>query len=325
MGAERRRWSARSLLRLLGPALLIIVLWRMRDRGAVLDAFEGAALWPLAGAVLLNAAVIHLKVVRWRVMLSVQGIRYSLARSYAAFLSSLYLAMVTPAHLGDALRIQYLRHDADVPYSEGLATVVMDRLCDLYVLAAVATLGIARYSSVLVDELAVVAWLAVGLSLLAPLILLVPGLADRFGAYVYRRFARSEGDGQASYERFLKALRSQVGRALVWTLSLTVLAFGVNYVQGWLLAQSLHIAMPFVDVVCLMAMANLLGLMPVSVSGVGVREAFFMVVFPVLGLAPHAGVSFGLLVFASVYFVNIIVGFVAWQLAPPPTGSSSAR
>jgi len=53
-----------------------------------------------------------------------------------------------------------------------------------------------------------------------------------------------------------------------------------------------------------------------------VRETLFMVVFPMLGYAAASGVSFGLLVFGTIYLVNIVVGAIAWQLAPPPGGSA---
>jgi hypothetical protein len=310
---------------LLGPAILGVLLWRMKDRAAVLDTLRTAELGGVALALLLNAVVIHLKIVRWRTMLHARGIRYGWGRSYAAFLSALYLGLVTPGHVGDALRIQYLRHDANVPYAEGLATVVMDRLCDLYVLATVAAYGIARYGPALAGELAVVAWVAVVGALLAPLVLLVPGLADRFVGAVYRRLGRAEGTPDG-YRRFVVGLRAQVGRPLLWTLPLTVLAFGVNYVQGWLLAGALGLPLALVDVACLLAIANLVALVPISVSGLGVREAMFMAIFPLLGLTAAGGVSFGLAVFGTVYLFNIVVGIAAWQVAPPPTGAQgSAR
>jgi glycosyltransferase 2 family protein len=318
-----RRLKASLLLRLAGPVLLAVLLWRMRDREAVLTTLGSASLLPVAGAVALNALVIHLKVARWRVMLAVRGFRYGWRRSYAAFLSALYLGMVTPGHVGDALRIQYLRHDLDMSYAEGLATVVMDRLCDLYVLAAFASVGIARYGAALGGKLGLATWAVVALAVLAPLLLLVPGLSERLVGWAYRRLRGDRADGPGAYGRFVLALRAQVGRALLATLPLTVAAFAVNYLQGWLLSRGLGVGLPIFDVVCLLSIASLLALLPISISGVGVRETLFMVVFPVLGYSAASGVSFGLAVFGSMYLVNIAVGLVAWQLAPPPTEASA--
>ena len=64
--------------------------------------------------------------------------------------------------------------------------------------------------------------------------------------------------------------------------------------------------------------------MPVSVSGVGVREAFLSLVFPALGLAAAHGVAYGLVVFAVIYLTTVLIGFIAWQVAPPPFGTDES-
>lgn len=312
-----RKSALRAALRLLGPALLVVVILRIPDRGAMLAALAAAAPLPLLLAVLLNALNFYLKVLRWQAFLRTRGFRYGTGRAFAAYMSSVYVGMLTPGRVGDVLRIQYLRSDLGVSYAEGLATIVMDRLCDLYVLAAFVAFGIVRYSPVIVGELAYVTWGGVAAIAVAPLLLLVPGLAERLMRGVYDRLTRGRAEG--GLDRFLAAVRANIGRPLLVTLPLTALAFGINYVQGWLIGRSLGMSLSLVDATCLLAIASLLGLLPISISGVGVRELFFSLVFPLLGLSPGAGVGFGLLVFAVLYLINIGAGFLSWQLAPPPT------
>jgi uncharacterized membrane protein YbhN (UPF0104 family) len=96
------------------------------------------------------------------------------------------------------------------------------------------------------------------------------------------------------------------------------LSFIVNFVQGYLLSRALHLDIGFFDVTCLLAIANFLGLLPISVSGIGVRELFFSRIFPAIGLLEGQGVSFGLLVFGVIYLSIAIFGFISWQIAPPP-------
>jgi uncharacterized protein (TIRG00374 family) len=307
-----------------GPALLVVVIARMPDRGAVLDAILAASPWPLLLALVLNVVNIHLKVIRWDVLLRTRGIVYPRRRAWASFLTSLYVGILTPGRVGDVLRAQYLKSDLGVPYAEGLASVVMDRLCDLYVLSAFVTVGIVRYGAVVVGELAVVTWAGVAAIVLGPLLLFVPGLGERLMSRVYVRFAPSKDPADLS--RFLEAVRANVGRSLLKTIPLTVATFLVNYVQGWLIARAMGLRMEFLDATCLIAIASLLGLLPVSVSGVGVRELFFSLAFPMLGFRPEAGVTFGLLVFVVIYLVIVGIGFVGWQISPPPSeGPAGAR
>jgi uncharacterized protein (TIRG00374 family) len=314
--SARRRGIARSLLRLLGPALLVLVIVKMPDRAAIGRVLASAALGPLAFATLLNLANIYLKVIRWQVLLRTRDIHYPTRRAFPAFLSSVYIGMLTPGRVGDVLRVQYLRAELGVPYAEGLASIVMDRLCDLYVLVVFVAVGIVRYSPVIMGRLAGVTWGGVALIIVAPLIFLIPGVAERWIGRIYARLAGERGAG--GFDRFLAALRANVGRPLLTTVPLTAAAFLVNYVQGWIIGRALGLDISFFDAMCLLAIASLLGLLPVSVSGVGVRELFFSLVFPLLGYGPEVGVSFGLLVFFVIYVVNIAIGFVSWQIAPPP-------
>jgi uncharacterized protein (TIRG00374 family) len=304
----------RLLIRLVGPAILVAVIWRLDDKEALWGAIKDARWLLLAAAVLLNLPVVHLKVVRWWGLLAARGYRYSLGRTYAAVLSSLYLGMLTPGRVGDALRIQYVHREIDTPYAEGLGATLMDRFCDLYVLAAVAALGTVHFASVLRSDLAYATWVAVAIALVAPLLLLAKGPTELFGR-VLRRFAER---WHASFDGLLTALRALVRKSLVLALPLTIGAFAINYAQGWLIARAIGIELSYVDVAGLLSATSLLGLMPISISGVGVRELFLALVFPALGFLPAQGVAFGLLVFLCINFATVIAGFIAWQVAPPP-------
>lgn len=309
-----RRRALRLALRLVGPALLVVVLLRIDDPGLFGETLARTAWAPLAGAFALNALVLHLKIERWRILMRSRGYRYPLGRSYVAFLASAALGMVTPGRVGDALRVQYVRHEIDMPYAEGLAVVVMDRLCDMYVLLAFVAVGVTRFARVLSDDLALVSWIGVAAIALGPLVLLVPGLAERLMGRIYARLAR----GREGLDRFLAALRGQVGRVLVVALPLTAVTFAVNYLQGYLISASLGLGISYYDVMCMLAVTSLLSLLPISVAGVGVRESFLAVVFPALALHPAEGVAFGMVVLAVIYLVWVIFGSIAWQLSPPP-------
>lgn len=318
----RSRDLARALLRLLGPALLVVVIVRIPDRAGMLRAIASASIWPLVVASLLNFVNVYLKVIRWQVLLRTRGIEYPTRRAFPAFLSSIYIGMLTPGRVGDVLRVQYLRAERGVSYAEGLASIVMDRLCDLYVLVVFVAVAVVRYSPVIVGRLAYVTWGGVAFIGLAPLLFFVPGVAERSMSRVYARIAGDRGAG--GLERFLAAVRANVGRSLWKTVPLTVAAFLVNYAQGFIIARALGLELSFFDAMCLLAIASLLGLLPFSVSGVGVRELFFALVFPLLGYRPEVGVSFGLLVFVVLYLVSIAIGFVSFQIDPPPAAPADA-
>jgi uncharacterized protein (TIRG00374 family) len=315
--APRRKLS-RLLIRLVGPALLVFVLWRLEGAGAVLAALRPEDAAPIVAAMLLNALNYYFKVLRWDVLLAARGYTYSRLRAWTSFLSSGYVGLMTPGRVGDLLRTQYLRHDLGMPYADGIALLAVDRLCDLYVLLAFAAVGIVFFGAALTGDLALVTWLGVAATALGPLLLFMPGLLRRAAAVIYRKMP-GEPD-IADFDRFLAGLKHQRVHHIVRAVFWTVLAFGINYLQGYMLAQALHIELAVLDVVCLLAVSSLLGLLPVSVSGLGVRELFFSLAFPLLGYSAEAGVIYGLGVFLVIYVAAVAMGFVSWQIAPPPVG-----
>lgn len=305
---------ARHALRWLGPLLLVIVVWQLEDKALLWESIRRANAPLLGVAIAMNAIVIHLKVVRWRALLRARGFPYPLGRTYVAVLSSLYLGMLTPGRVGDALRIQYVRREIETPYAEGIATTLMDRFCDLYVVALVAALGSASLASSIRDDLALAIWSAVAIALGLPLLLFVRASSDRMGGLLRRVSDR----WHASFEDVLRGLRGLIRRSALVGVPLTIAAFAINYVQGWLVAQAMGIDLSYIQVAALISVTSLLGLLPISISGVGVRELFFAVVFPALGLLPAQGVAFGLLVFASINVATVLAGLLAWQISPPP-------
>lgn len=304
----------RLSVRLIGPILLIAVIWRVDDKDALWRTITNGDPILLGGAVILNVPIVHLKVQRWRELLAARGYHYPLGRSYAAVLSSLYLGMLTPGHVGDVLRVQYVWREIDVPYGEGLAVTLMDRFCDLYTLAAVVALGTVHFASALNSELVHLSWAAVAIAALAPSLLLLRGPAELVGRALRRLTER----WHTSFTALLRALRGMIGRAALVAIPLTVASLAIGYAQGWIVARALGLRLSYLDVASLLATTSLLGLMPISISGVGVRELFLAFVFPALGLLAANGVAFGLLVFACNYLAIVLAGFIAWQAAPPP-------
>lgn len=311
----------RHAVRLIGPLLLALVLWKTGDVGALVRLLGRVDALPLLAACALNAANIHLKVERTRLLAGLRGLRYATTAIWKGVLPSLYLGMVTPGRVGDALRIQYMRRDLGTSYAEGLAVVVMDRFCDLYVLVGFVAVGVAHFATVLNGRLGVVTWLGVVATAFLPLVFLIPGPADVALRLLGRKFPVAGGDAGA---RFLEALRGQLKPKLAWAIPLTVAAFLINYLQGWLAARALGLDLGYADVIFMMAITSLLGLLPISMSGAGVRELFLALVFPSLGFAREQGVAFGLLIFAVIYLFCSLAGFVAWQVAPPPFGLDAA-
>ena len=118
-------------MRLIGPALLVVLLLRLPGLDAVLAALTWDDAGLLIAGVLLGVLAYPLKALRWRSLLAARGHRYPLSRSLLSLLSAGYVGHLTPGRVGDVLRVQYLRHDLGMAYPDGLALLLIDRCCDV--------------------------------------------------------------------------------------------------------------------------------------------------------------------------------------------------
>jgi uncharacterized protein (TIRG00374 family) len=318
----RRSLILRWILRLIGPAILAVTLLRLPQPGKLWTLVTSVHVLPLALAIGLNVVPLYLKALRWSLQLRTRGIDYPVRKSFVSLGASLYLGMLTPGRVGDVVRVQYLKHEANVPYAEGLASIVLDRLMDLYVLVGFVSVAVAHYGSKLDERLRVVSWVMVGATIVLPVLFFIPGLAEKVLHAVYRRMSKEASD--SGWPRFLEGVRSAARGAILPCFLLTLASFVLGYFQGWLAARAMDLELSFYECICLVAVQSFMGLLPISVSGVGVREAFYAAVFPTIGFTAEQGTAFGLLVFFVVYVALVAFGAVAWQVRPPPTGSAEA-
>ena len=321
-GAGQRR-LLRIGVRLIGPALLVVVLLQLQDLDAVLAALTWDDAGPLTAGVVLGVLAYPLKALRWRTLLAARGYAYALPRALLSLLSSGYVGHLTPGRVGDLLRLQYLRHDLGMPYQDGLALLMVDRCCDVYVPLTVAVLAACALAPVLTGDLIVVTWLGIVFMAAGPPLLFVPVTA-RWAAALALRVApgRAAGDG---LDRFFAGLRRQRPRHLALAAVFTALALLLHYAQAYTVALALDLRLSPVDIVLLLAISGVLGAVPITIAGLGVRELFFALAFPQLGSTAGAGVIFGLGVFLVVHGPAIAIGFVSWQIAPPPLGEPAPR
>lgn len=314
----RRRRLLRIGVRLIGPFLLLVLLLRLRDLDAVLAALTWSDAGPLTAGLALGVLAYPLKALRWRTLLAARGHRYPLPRALASLLSAGYVGHLTPGRVGDVLRLQYLRHDLGMAYPDGLALLMIDRCCDVYVPLVVAIVAASSLAPVLTGDLLLVTWLGVLFMGAGPPLLFIPATA-RWAATLALRIAPGWAAGEGT-ERFFAGLRQQRPRHLALASALTALALLLHYLQAYTVAVALDLGLSFPDVVGLLAISGVLAAVPITIGGLGVRELFLALAFPLLGGSAGAGVLFGLGVFLATHLPATALGFVSWQLAPPPLG-----
>ncbi|MCP4601787.1 MAG: flippase-like domain-containing protein [Proteobacteria bacterium] len=302
--------------KLLGFLLLGVILWKtdISELGTVL---ANANIELLSAAFCVSLLSIVCKAVRWNWMLATQGFKYPIHRALNVYLSGIYIGLATPGRLGELTRLLYLKRDFKASAGIGLSSVVLDRVFDLYALLAVGLIASIRF--ITVDRFSSFFLIGIAVFVGMPFLLLSPRFGRWFtkkllGHTARKKFGKILSDGT---EDFFDGLGQMLSwRLIPWGI-VTIIAFSFFFWAGHLIASSLGIHIDFIDAALVLGLANLLSLIPITVAGVGTRDAVFVFAFATLALTKAQALAFSALVLAVFILGGGAIGFLCFLIDKP--------
>lgn len=322
--SERISWRRKvPWLRLIGLMLLGLLLWRL-DIATLALIIRDANGHLLVIAAVLNLPMVLCKSLRWQALMLPQRIRYPVSKAYLAYLGSIFIGFLTPGRLGELVRAVHVSQDCRVSTALAFSSVLIDRLFDLYALLLIGSLALLSLTITGVEN-SVLALMGTVLLLTMPLAMLlnerifarIRKFGLRLGRLGVKLFAREEG--------WLLEMRNGVRQLtlswLVGGMGLTAVAYSVFFSQCYLLALALDLPVNVTHVSYAVALGSLVTLLPVSISGLGTREAAIVAYLGAVGVQAEAALGFSLLVFVTFYVVGGVMGAIAWWAKPVPLGT----
>jgi uncharacterized protein (TIRG00374 family) len=254
-------------------------------------------------AVITATVGIVLSAWRWQRVLAAFGTPVPLRALTSHYFAGQFLGNVLPSTIGgDVLRIS--RSAKYIGSSEtAFAAVALERLSGFVALPLLCFVGFAINPSLLESSTAWVALLVSGITLAALGVILVlaahPKAAGRFRNHEnWMRFIGAAHTGVEHLRADPRAAIGVLGTAVVYQLSVVVT---VGFVILTLDADiPVGTALAFVPVV---AMAQVI---PISLSGLGVREGMFVLLLHPLGVSNGQAIGIGLLWYLTMLLVSLL-------------------
>lgn len=302
-------------IRWIGVLLLIVLIWRI-DFSETFALLRKISLPLFVLVIVLNIPQIFIKAYRWRGLLHSQKIPYGIWPAFLSYFGSIFIGLLTPGRLGELIKALHVSQDCNVSKARALSSVLVDRLFDLYALLLVGGAALLSRSRSLGNLIALAESAAV---LILPLVILLNGSLFHW----LEKFASKLGKwGRALFapESWLVELRTAlkelpIGVALQATFW-TVLAYAIFFEQCYLLAQALKVNAGFLQISYAVALGSLVTLIPISISGLGTREATIVAFLGTVGVSPQLSLGFSLLIFVAFYVAGGLLGAIAWQMKP---------
>lgn len=269
----RTATASRWLPRLLGPLLLAVILATV-DLADIATAIGRASPLPIAGAGIAMLPTVPLRSWRWRVLLRAGGTNLAAVEALNAYAFSIVVGAATPGRVGELVKIGYLRHKG-VATSVAIFSVGLDRLFDVVFLVLIGAGALAA----LVDErsaLTVVGTMAAAVAATTAALAYSASaprrqcIARSLTRYLPAKWARRVESMLGELTPLVRTMpRATVAAATL----LTALTWLSTFLAVYLCAMALGFDLPFLVISGVSAIASLVALLPISVLGIGTRDA----------------------------------------------------
>jgi len=250
---------------------------------------------------------------RWRVLAKPLGFQGSILRFARIYFIGMFFNLFFPTSVGgDGIRAWYLDNGTG-RLPKAVVAVLADRVCGLSILLLIACAGAIAYPYALPSEIRWIIWGTAGS--LPACLLLFAALSKWFLAPRWLPLGLSNVQKFAlviqSYRRSPGLLRK--------SLALSIVVQVGNVLLVWLLGMALCLPIPAVYYCIFVPMVSLLTVIPISLNGMGVREAGTALFLQPLGISGEAAICLAVVWFSVCTVASMFGGLIYFTgLYPRP-------
>jgi uncharacterized protein (TIRG00374 family) len=331
--------SGRWWMWLLRLAISIVMVWFLvrKIAGAaftdLLPPWDQVSLPYLAGALVLTALSIVLASARWTQVLHALERTVPFPRLVAHYFAGQFVSNVLPTTIGgDVLRGARLTADTG-DGADSAASLIIERLTGWLVLPLLTIAGLVLSPDVRASGQPATVALAIALGTLAGLVVILY-VADH--ARLGGRFLHGDPNGHRARrrwvdaaQRFLTSVHLGVGRlrrhppAAAGVVGVGIVYQLVLVLAAVAAARALGLDLPPAAMVAVFPVVLMVQVLPIGISGVGIREWALVFFLVPLGVPDERAVGLGILVFLLNLLVSLL-GAPAFARPLPPLATGPA-
>lgn len=276
--------------------IILIILFYKINLYEVISIFSSANIIFLAISMFFVLLLYLIRTYRWEILLNSIGVHRSFVDLFKVLMIGTFYGLFTPGKVGELGRAYHLAEKK----SATISTILVEKLIDIVVLivASILTINIFFYDYKFFKYFI----LACAIGTLAFSLAM---MNKRFISMCAKPLKIKEDDVSLYVYSFLLLLKDR--QAIYKTTLLAIVYYLVAYIFAYFLLLSLNIGS--LGIIAL-PIIILMGNVPVTISGVGVRESVGAACFVMLGMSSAEGLSFSMLLFLSMILLPGIFGYL---------------
>ncbi|MBN1860542.1 MAG: flippase-like domain-containing protein [Candidatus Thermoplasmatota archaeon] len=298
----------KKILPLAGIAILIYILWKF-DIEKILSVFSTLNPLYIILCFLSMPAFLLFLTIEWQLILKRQCIQVSYTYALKNMFIGYFYGFITPGGFGNYLRALYLRDESNAPLPKCISNIITFNTIDTITLFVLSSIGglflIGQYPYL------------VFLSLLCLFTVIV----------VFAFFLRQK----KSKELFSRLLKTQIFQTIQQYITdpidtfyedlptfkdlrlpflVSIVGWIVFFTELYLIAGLFNIHLPFLTLFFILAIAASIAAIPISLYGLGTRDAALVALLSLYNIPPENCISFTLLWFTIFWVTPSIIGVV---------------
>ena len=306
--------SLRTWLKIAVSIVLLAYVIQLADWGEARRTLGNADLRWLVLFVCVLPLTVGTSVWKWSRLLNARGRPVPFGRLYGLYVLGQFYTNVLPSSVGgDVVRGAMVKKDVG-SLRETVGSIAAERLTGMTVLAALGAAAVLSSEGIRGNGLLVA---LAGVSVLAGLVILAVLFATRANAFLPSRFTRVRvvRGVLGRFHRLQETLHGYRSSpmVIVEALGLSALFYGGTMLSTFVACRAVGEPVPFATVLVALPIVHLVGLLPVSLNGIGLKEWAFTTTFAALGVPPTVG-----LIVALLLRVRMIawsgVGYAVWTM-----------
>jgi len=295
--------------------ILFLIILSKANLGEIFQNIKNIKPFYLVLALLMSLPMFINKALCWRYIIKQQGIKYSLKDSFLMYCSGLYLGVVTPGRMGEIAKALYLKKDG---YSMGKSLVgaVLDRLADFIFLLVFLFLGSLFFLTVFKKQILIFVFgtiIAVILFVIFLKIGLVKWLLNKaFKIFIPLKYQKS---WKINFQDFINDLKIYKLKHYIVIFSITIFSWVFYYLQMYILAKGVGLNISLLYLAISATVAGFITLIPISISGIGTRDAALILLFTPFLIPREQVIVFSTLILLMVIW-GTLIGLICWWFKP---------
>ena len=253
--------------------------------------------------------VVILTNIQWQILLKKQRIHVSFFYSLKNIFIGYFYGFISPGGIGAYTRSLYLEHESSAPLGKCLSNIIIFNTIDYLSLLLLGAIGAVLLSSIYPNLFVVIIVVIVVVISLLLFFLKKEKSKNLFLKIIQTRIFETVKD------RLLESLDSFYEdlprfKDVLIPFGISIIGWIVRFTELFFISKLFSIDVPFIYFILIIAIANVIASIPITIYGLGTREASLITMFLFFSITPEKVLGLSLFWFTVIWFFPSVIGAV---------------